>query len=110
MGGESCIPNLRLSNCASATKGKLLVVSRRSSGVVQELAEESGVDDLRRRKRVAYIRHVSEQQCVDLLSVPVVHSGGQQRPLYTSALWEPSGECELSVDIVVQFSPGRSRG
>ncbi|CAL1173443.1 unnamed protein product, partial [Cladocopium goreaui] len=45
--------------------------------------------------------YVSEQQCIDPLSMPVAHSGGQQRPLYTSALWEPSSGSEGSVGIEV---------
>ena len=31
-----------------------------------------------KRKRDAYIRHISEQQCVDPLDVPVFHQGGPE--------------------------------
>ena len=43
-----------------------------------------------KRRRDAYIRHQSEQQLIDPLDVPVVHQGGQQRPLYTPKIWSPA--------------------
>ena len=43
-----------------------------------------------RARRDAYLRRASEAQAVDPLSVPVQHSGGQSRPLYTTRFWEPS--------------------
>ena len=58
-----------------------------------------------KRKRDAYIRHISEQQCVDPLDVPVIHQGSQQRPLYTSKIWSPSpsdAEKDITVDLVEQ--------
>ena len=58
-----------------------------------------------KRRRDAYIRHVSEQQCIDQLDVPIIHQGGQQRPLYTSKIWSPSpsdAEEDNTVDFVEQ--------
>ena len=43
-----------------------------------------------RARRDAYLRRASEAQAVDPLSIPVQHSGGQSRPLYTTRFWEPS--------------------
>ena len=43
-----------------------------------------------RARRDAYLRRASEAQAVDPLSIPVLHSGGQSRPLYTTRFWEPS--------------------
>ena len=43
--------------------------------------------------------------CVDPLDVPVIHQGGQQRPLYTSKIWSPSpsdAEEDNTVDLVEQ--------
>ena len=37
-----------------------------------------------KRKREAFIRHQSAQTGVDPSQVPVVHSGGQSRPLHTT--------------------------
>ena len=51
-----------------------------------------------KRKRDAYIRHISEQQCVDPLDVPVIHQGGQSRPLFTPATWEPESSKEDEPD------------
>ena len=45
-----------------------------------------------RRKREAYIKQQAQATGRDEASIPVTHTGGQQRPLGTSVLWEPSSE------------------
>ena len=45
-----------------------------------------------RRKREAYITQQAQATGRDEASIPVTHTGGQQRPLGTSVLWEPSSE------------------
>ena len=51
-----------------------------------------------KRKGDAYIRHISEQQRVDPLDVPVIHRRGQSRPLFTPATWEPESSEEDEPD------------
>ena len=41
-----------------------------------------------RRKRLAWI-NCNLEQGVQWDNIPVAHSGGQQRPLYSPATWEP---------------------
>jgi len=68
-----------------------------------------------KRKREAYVRFQAEQTGVDPSQVPVVHSGGQSRPLGTTPLWEPDSLRALKVSqsdsaeqIVVPDSDARS--
>lgn len=68
------------------------LVSTRSSGVVLELAEGSRVDE--------GSTTCEEEKRRIHPTVPVVHSGGQQRPLYTLALWNLPSQSELCVEIV----------
>eukprot|EP00438_Fugacium_kawagutii_P031308 Skav215332 [mRNA] locus=scaffold1391:90581:93539:- [translate_table: standard] len=51
------------------------------------------------RRRESYLRHVEEETGVDRSRIPVVHSGGQQRPLHTSPFWTPSSEEEEEEQI-----------
>ena len=44
------------------------------------------------RKRESYITQQAQATGHDEASIPVTHTGGQQRPLGTSVLWEPSSE------------------
>ena len=48
-----------------------------------------------KRKRDAYIRHISEQQCVDPLDVPVIHQGVRAGH---SATWGPASSEEDEPD------------
>ena len=59
---------------------------------------EEFVQDIAKRKRDGYIRHISEQQCVDPLDVPLIHHGGQSRPLFIPATWEPESSEEDEPD------------
>ena len=43
-----------------------------------------------KRRRDAFIRHESERLQVDASEIPVVHQGGQQRPLHTPRIWSPA--------------------
>ena len=62
-----------------------------------------------KRKREAYVRFQAEQTGVDPSQVPVVHSGGQSRPLGTTPLWEPeSAQSDSAEQIVVPDSDARS--
>ena len=60
-----------------------------------------------RARRSAWILHQAAEQNVDPPSVPVVHTGGVSRPLYTSRFWKPSeseaepAEEEEEVEVVV---------
>ena len=49
-----------------------------------------------KRRRTAYARNVSEQTGIPFEEVPIVHTGGQSRPLYTPRIWdnESSGSDE----------------
>ena len=56
-----------------------------------------------KRKREAWIRFQSEQTGVDPSQIPVVHAGGQSRPLYTPSSWEPESQLSDSeVEIVAE--------
>ena len=62
-----------------------------------------GYEEAWGHQRDAYIRHISTQQCVDPLDVPVINQG--ERPLYTSKIWSPSpsdAEEDSTVDLVEQ--------
>ena len=50
------------------------------------------------KRRDAYIRHISEQQCVDPLDVPGIHQQGQSGLLFTPATWEPESSEEDEPD------------
>ncbi len=57
-----------------------------------------------KRKRDAYIRW-QESQGQDRASIPVVHTGGQARPLYTDRHWQPEddqsdSEVEVTLDSI----------
>ena len=55
-----------------------------------------------KRKREAYIRF-QESQGVPRGEVPVVHTGGQQRPLFTPSTWPPeSSEAEEETEGLVE--------
>ena len=56
-----------------------------------------------KRKKEAWIRYQSEQTGVDPSQVPVVHSGGQSRPLYTTSHWEPeSAQSDCEVEVIAE--------
>ena len=43
-----------------------------------------------RARKNAFLLRAAEERLVDLLTIPVVHTGGVSRPLYTSKYWGPS--------------------
>ena len=52
-----------------------------------------------KRKREAFLRY-QESQGQSRASIPVVHSGGQARPLYTPCTWEPETSTDEEPEVV----------
>ena len=47
-----------------------------------------------KRRRTAFARNATEEQGVPVEKIPIVHSGGQSRPLFTPRLWDPESSEE----------------
>ena len=44
-----------------------------------------------KRRRTAYARNIAEEIGVPIAGAPIIHTGGQSRPLYTLRIWDNEG-------------------